>query len=330
MTFPRDIAQQFVDTVSNTATGHTLFTDWLKAELLAAGVSCNIQIVSQELKYLNDAQGIYNAAAAALKIALGEQDEKTLTVFISPGTPVMAYTWALLARSNPQYYISVISSSDARKPPEKIDLPKELLMPRLVAPQTAKPSEFDVIIHLLGRERMPIYFGILQFQAKEHIFVTTEDFSEAATALSHLLPRGSKHKIETIPSAFQPADTRKTIETLVHQIPPGASISLNLTGGTKLMFAGALSACWELGLEPFYFEIDHHNIIFIRDGSIVPFVGAKSATDFFAVNGFETATQGFWEDNPCREARLNVTRKLWDAKKHSVDYIRAVNFENTK
>ena len=53
-----------------------------------------------------------------------------------------------------------------------------------------------------------------------------------------------------------------------------------MTGGTKLMFAGALSACWELDLDPFYFEIRHHNVIFLRDGTHVPFVGISDVEDF--------------------------------------------------
>lgn len=185
--FPRDKAQQFVDAVSNTATGHTLFMDWLGAELTASGITCSIQIIPQELKHLNDAHGIYNAAASALKLALDDVSEKTLASFVSPGTPVMAYTWALIARANPQHNIAVIASSDPRKPPETILLPKDLLMPVVAAPQI-KPSQFDVIIHLLGRERMPIYFGMIQFQAREHIFITTQEYNTAATVLSQLLP----------------------------------------------------------------------------------------------------------------------------------------------
>ncbi len=312
--FPRNEAQQFVDAVSNTATGHTLFVNWLKAGIAAAGIICNIQIIPKELKHLNDAHGIYDSAASALKLALSDVEEKMLTVFISPGTPVMAYTWALLARANPQHNIAVIASSDPRKPPEKIDLPKELVMPVLTAAQTVKPSGFDVIIHLLGRERMPIYFGMLQFQAHEHIFITTQDFNDAARILSRLLPNDCKHKIVTIPSPFNPGDTRKAIEKQLNQFSPEAKISVNLTGGTKLMFAGALSACWERGLEPFYFEINHHNIIFIRDGSTIPFVGAKSVNDFLAVNGFKITNQGYWTDCQCREARLTVTQKLWEQR----------------
>ncbi len=310
--FPRDKAQLIVDAVSNTVAGHTLFTKWLKAELTTAGISCEIQIIHQELQHLNDAQGIYNAAASALKHALSDTSEKTLTSFVSPGTPVMAYTWALIARSQPQHKIAVIASSDPRKPPETIILPKDLLMPMVAAPQTAKPSEYDAIIHLLGRERMPIYFAMLQFQAKEHIFITTQDYDNAASALSRLLPSSCNVKTVIIQDPFKPADTRRAIEKQVAKHPSTAKIAVNLTGGTKLMFSGALAACWESGIEPFYFEIHNHNVIFLRDGATVPFIGAKSVKDFFTVNGFDVITQGQWN---YRMTRLTGTNKLWEKRK---------------
>lgn len=313
--FPRDKAQQFVDVVSNTATGHALFVDWLKAELTAADIACSIQIVPQLLKSLNDARGIHNAAAAALKRALTDVSEKTLTTFISPGTPVMAYTWALIARVNPQHNIAVIASSDPRKPPETIRLPQDLLIPVITAPAAEKPSEFDLIIHLLGRERMPVYFGMIQFQAGEHVFVTTQEYKDAATALSRLLPPDCQTKTIIIQDPFKPADTRRAVEKLTNKLPPTAKTAVNLTGGTKLMFSGALAACWESGLEPFYFEINHHNIIFLRDGATVPFLGAKSVTGFLSVNGFDVVTPGRWEDKPSRAARLDLTGKLWKARK---------------
>jgi hypothetical protein len=312
--FPRDKAQQFVDAVSNTATGHTLFIDWLKVELSAARISCNIQIIPKELKKLNDAQGIFIAAASAVKLALSDVSEKSLTSYVSPGTPVMAYTWALIARAHPQHKIDVIASSEPRNPPEKIDLPKDLLMPVITSPQTSSPSGFDAIIHLLGRERMPIYFGMLQFQAAEHVFITTKEYHDAANVLSRLLPASCRTKTVIIQDPFKPADTRRAIEAQVVNRPSATKIAVNLTGGTKLMFSGALAACWESGLEPFYFEINHHNIIFIRDGVIVPFIGTKSVADVFAVNGFDVITQGRWEDNPCRMARVNVTQELWKAR----------------
>jgi len=311
---PRDKAQQFVDAVSNTEAGHTLFVDWLKTELATIGVPCNIQVVSRELRHLNDARAIFDAAASAVNLALTDASEKTITTYVSPGTPVMAYTWALIARSHPQHNIAVIASSEPRLPPETVDLPKELLMPVVAGPQTAKPSEYDAIIHLLGRERMPIYFGMLQFKSPLHIFITTQDYQHAGNVLSRCLPETCQSKTVTIRDAFKPADTRMAIEKQVSNLPSTAKVAVNLTGGTKLMFAGALTACWERGLEPFYFEVNEHNIIFIRDGVTMPFIGAKSVADYFVVNGFDVITNGRWEDNPCRAARMDITKELWGAR----------------
>lgn len=312
--FPRDKAQQFVDALSNTEAGHILFTDWLKAELASNGIACNIEVIPRELKHLNDAQAIFDAAASAVNHALTDASEKTITTYVSPGTPVMAYTWALIARAHPQHRIAVIASSDPRRPPETIDLPKDLLMPLVSGPQTAKPTEYDVIIHLLGRERMPIYFGMLQFKASLHIFLTTQDYQHAGQILSGCLPATCQSKTVTIQDPFKPADTRRAIERQVSKLPAASTVAINLTGGTKLMFAGALAACWERGIEPFYFEINDHNIIFIRDGVTVPFIGARSVTDFFGVNGFDVITPGYWEDSPARAARMDITKELWDAR----------------
>lgn len=311
---PRDIEQQIVDAVANTDAGHEIFNDWLTTELKANGVCCAIQIMSRELRHLNDAPGIFDAAAFAVTHALADTSEKTITTYVSPGTPVMAYTWALIARAHPQYSITVIASSDPRVPPETIDLPKNMLMPVVAGPKTAKPSEYDAIIHLLGRERMPIYFGMLQFKAGLHVFITTQDYQRAVNDLSRCLPKACQCRTVTIQDAFKPADTRRAIEKQVSKLPSTARVAVNLTGGTKLMFAGALSACWACGLEPFYFEINNHNIIFIRDGLTVPFKGAKSVTDFFVVNGFSVITNGRWEENPCRAERKEVTKELWDAR----------------
>jgi len=289
-------------------------TDWLKTELATNEVPCNIQVISWELRHLNDAQGIFDAAASAVSLALADASEKTITTYVSPGTPVMAYTWALIARAHPQHNIAVIASSEPRLPPETIDLPKDLLMPMVTGHQTPKPSEYDAIIHLLGRERMPIYFGMLQFKAGLHVFITTQDYQHAGNVLSRCLPAACQSKTVTIQDPFKPADTRRAIEKQVSKLPSMARVAVNLTGGTKLMFAGALAACWERGLEPFYFEINDHNIIFIRDGVTVPFIGAKSVADFFVVNGFDVITNGRWEENPCRAARMNITKELWEAR----------------
>ena len=315
-TLTRDEVQQIVDAVSNTEAGHQLFATWLQDKLSALGVKVTIQVIPRALKQLNDASGIYDAAASAVRVALEYPAAKQVTTYVSPGTPVMAYTWALIARSNPQLSIGVISSSDPRMPPERIDLPKALLNSSIGAPAGAQPAlrEYDVVLHLLGEQTIPVFFGMRQFQAEKNIILTTKEYEDVALRLAKVA--GIEPGPVIIPDPFKPAATRKAITEQVEKLAPDARIAVNMTGGTKLMFAGALSACWELGLDPFYFEIRHHNAIFLRDGSSVPFVGIPSIEDFIAASDFVTLKHGRWPTEPdaVRNRRLAVTPKVWQER----------------
>lgn len=307
----RDEAQHFIDAASNTESGHEIFRDWLTHRLDSVDVKVTIQVIPQKLKHLNDAPGIYNAAASAVSFALEDPDDKRVTTNISPGTPVMAYTWALIARSNPQLNIGVVSSSDPRKPPEKIELPKALLDSSISASTRAeaKSPEYDLVIHLLGEQTLPVFFGMRQFQAENNIILTTKEYEPEARRLAKVA--GIAPTPVIVPDPFKPADTRKAITKQVNKRPSDAKIAVNMTGGTKLMFAGALSACWELDLDPFYFEIRHHNVIFLRDGTHVPFVGISDVEDFLRAGDFSTVSPGRWDSDPEREARLPSTREVW-------------------
>lgn len=305
-----------IDDLSNTAAGHKRFEEWLRAQLEERGIPVTIQVIPQELKQLNDAPGIYNAAASAVQVALQDPAEKQVSTYVSPGTPVMAYTWALIARSNPQLSIGVISSSDPRRPPEQIDLPKALLSSSLgvAAGAAAKAREYDVVMHLLGEQTIPVFFGMRQFQAETNIILTTSEYAPVAQRLAKVA--GVEPEPVIIPDPFKPAATRKAISEQVEKLPPDAKVAVNMTGGTKLMFAGALSACWELGLDPFYFEIRHHNVIFLRDGSAVPFVGISNIEDFIAASDFVTLKHGHWPTEPeaVRNRRLAVTPRIWQER----------------
>lgn len=309
----RDQVHRFVDALSNTAAGHELFVEWLRSELDSLGVKVSIQIVPRELRKLNDASGIYAAAAEAVRLALHDPEEKQITTYVSPGTPVMAYTWALIARSNPRLKIGVISSSEPRKPPEQIELPRELLSTALHAPQEHSTMEgaYDLIIHLLGEQTIPVLFGMRQFSAKEHVLLTTKEYEAQAQRLAKTV--GSRQEPVIILDPFKPADTRRAITKVLEEFAPNARVAVNMTGGTKLMFAGALSACWEFALDPFYVEIKQHNIIFLRDGTQVPFVGVSSVEDFFSAGGFTTILPGHCSRDltTAKSLQITETQKIW-------------------
>lgn len=313
-TLTREKAQQFVDAASNTETGHEVFEEWLSHRLERLGVNVAIQVVPRQLTHLNDAAGIYAAAASAVRFALEDPEDKQVTTYVSPGTPVMAYTWALIARSNPQASIGVISTSDPRKPPEQIVLPRALLEPSIGASRGAEGDQrhYDLVIHLLGEQSIPVFFGLRQFRADSNIILTTKEYEDKARRLAKAA--GIAPTPVIIPDPFKPADTRKAIAKQVGKLASGAKTAVNLTGGTKLMFAGALSACWELGLDPFYFEVQHHNVIFLRDETHIPFVGISDVEDFLRAGDFTTVSAGRWDSNPVREARSASTPGLWQGR----------------
>ena len=116
-----------------------------------------------------------------------------------------------------------------------------------------------------------------------------------------------------IVDAFIPAHTRQAIETIVRSLPSTFRIGINLTGGTKLMFAGGLSACNEFpNVEPFYFDIKQNNITFIRTEVNIPFKGVKTIDGFFTASGYNIAKRGYWGDMRVREDRKELTLALWE------------------
>ena len=72
----REAAERAIDSLSNTQAAHDLFVSWLAGSLASVDIAVRVQVVPQVLSHLNDAAGIHKAATAAVRIALGDADEK--------------------------------------------------------------------------------------------------------------------------------------------------------------------------------------------------------------------------------------------------------------
>lgn len=119
----KDESWHYVDVLANTPNGHQFYIDWLSGELNKRNVNVEISMQECFLKELNDTEGIYFSAVNALK-ETEETDE--VTFFLSPGTPVMAFSWALALLSAPSRNITLLASSDFRKGIQTIDLPESV------------------------------------------------------------------------------------------------------------------------------------------------------------------------------------------------------------
>ncbi len=303
-----------VDWFANSPSAHQFFKNWLKREIKEVGLSTTVRICTKKLASLNDSKGIYDAAIEALEIVTEKPGDKEITFFVSPGTPVMAFTWSFVSLVNPELSIRIISSSEPQKPPVEVSLPYELLAPssrQLKKMGQSNQPEFDIVFHLFGEQRIPSLFCILQFPARQHIFLTSREYS--SDCMQQFLPEGGWKEIQVNP--FDPMSAKIEALKEVSSLPDGTRVGFNLTGGTKLMFAGALAACKKIGAIPFYLETRKHNLVFLHDYRTMAIQGVDDLDLFFKANGFSVLQQGKWEDNPLREKRAKLSRYLWKERR---------------
>ena len=107
-----------------------------------------------------------------------EAGEKLVTLYLSPGTPVMAFVWAFAALGHPALKKRLIASPVIGKPPETISLPAEWLERHGTNQKATRDATngFDVTFHLFGEQRMPALLGIRQFESRRHIFVNSKEY----------------------------------------------------------------------------------------------------------------------------------------------------------
>jgi hypothetical protein len=305
-----------IDKYSNTKKGHLHYENWLQNKIKSLNKEVELTLFYIKLDKLNDANGIYKAVSKSLNIVSAENTEKEVTVFLSPGTPVMAFNWAYAALMNPGLQIKVIASSDSRKPPEEITLPFKLLDVGKIEKKKPNHSnpQFDVTFHLFGEQRMPSMLGIKQFNSKIHIFVNSAKYP--ADMMKSLIGDSEFQELRVNP--FDPKNVEASILQVVSNLHNAESIGLNLTGGTKLMYAGALQAAKKLNAIPFYFETLNHKLIYLDSFEFAEVKDIENVELFFQTNSpdFTISDKGIWDDQPDRNnsQRILLTNKLWENK----------------
>ena len=303
----------FVDETANTAPAHTYFISWLKSRLADAKIPTQVEFHPIPLKDLNDSDGIYKAATAALGCIERIPGDFDVSLFISPGTPVMAFTWALAALRFPRLNRHLISSSRPPRPPESIRLPEAWTGWQEEQPCAFNPfeAEYDVVFHLYGEQRMPVFFGINQIKTKKHVFVTSPQFP--TEIYTPYLASAKKAVLDVSP--FAPDDVKTKICACVGAFPKDARVAFNLTGGTKLMYAGALAACKAVNGVPFYFNIENHSIVCLNGFISRPMTEIDSVLPFIKLNGrnLKITNQGILENTPVmdNQQRWQLTNELW-------------------
>lgn len=310
---PRD----FISIHANSLQAHTHFVNWLKEQLSEYDRKTTVDFRAIKLDHLNDTQNIYEACMCMMKEVAISTEDIIATLYLSPGTPVMAFVWTLIALQFPQVQKRFITSSNPELPPENITLPMEWLEwhgKRLKILQSDF-KEYDVILHLYGEQKMPAFLGILQFECDKHVFITSPRYP--ANHMKSFVK--DQNYYEIIVDPFNPEDVRLKVDTYISSLPNDYKIGFNLTGGTKLMYAGALSACRKVNATPFYFNDYSHQVIYLNDFHTEDIKPIHHIEPYINISANEliVSNSGKWKDvygiNDFQ--RQELTRLLWIKRK---------------
>ncbi|WP_458400436.1 Card1-like endonuclease domain-containing protein [Mailhella sp.] len=301
-----------VESMANTPEAHELFKGWLLERLTREEKSTNVHLHPIFLDHLNDSEGIYQAVLKVLELVSELDEDVPCTLFLSPGTPVMAFSWAFASLQFPGLSIRLLASSRTGRPPEEILLPRDWLDWYGRRNESAPlPQKWDAVFHLFGEQRLPSLLGVMQFPSHRHIFVNSPAFP--ATTMRQFMDGAEFEELPVDP--FSAGHVRKTLIQRMATLPEGSRIAFNLTGGTKLMYAGALEACRHQQASPFYFNSRAQEVIDLNSFHSWPTIEITSVDDFFKLNGTGLFISNRGDDNTVHElkgtVRNELTRALW-------------------
>lgn len=177
-------------------------------------------------------------------------------------------------------------------------------------------EKFDVVVHLMGQQKLPTFMGMRQFECEHHIVVTSSGYAETSNTLPAAVG-GSCNIREVHVEPYDPTNVRLTVLDALKSFD-GQKIGFNLTGGTKLMFVGAFAACEACKGSPFYFETLRNELVWLQgDFKRSQVVPVQDVEAFFKLCGFCILDDGRWEDAPERAGRHDLTEQLW-ANAHQI------------
>ncbi|MDR1516608.1 MAG: DUF1887 family protein [Dysgonamonadaceae bacterium] len=246
------------DGEQNTVEGHKILLDSLKERMEKYMVdhkdreSVTIKGIPCTLANINDYEHMKSSVVEALRRYDSVTDPKLLSVYLSPGTTLMAYAWSEALRQYPHIDAKILVS------------PREDAETRVVDTRgTALKGdgnfiddyEYDAIFHLFSENKIPNLLALKQFsKCKKHIFLTDEKMP--ASSMRVLVKDYAKEfaSIENI----DPNNPRSVFKTVSRHLDKykekyKGNLGFNVTGGTKPMMAGALDVCRAYGIVPFYY-----------------------------------------------------------------------------
>ena len=182
-----------------------------------------------------------------------------------------------------------------------------------------KELQFDIVIHLAGEQSVPNYMGMKLSEAKEHVLLTTTRTRKQHDVLSMMFAG----KLSFIKNIVVDAMDYAAIKSEMNKISgmENKRIGVNVTGGTKPMFAAALDFCRENNHTPFYLDTQNRAIFsFTNEFCKLPMPKVfTSVGEFAKLGGYEIKGAVKRADDISQERR-DLIKLFWENK----DFVRRV------
>ena len=182
-----------------------------------------------------------------------------------------------------------------------------------------KELQFDVVVHLVGEQAVPKYMAVNLSESPQHILLTTTKTKPQYRLLSEVCSSRGR----TISHVEVPATDYAGIKEVLATIPElhERHVGVNLTGGTKPMFAAALDFCRERNCVPFYLDTQERVISFFAEGNLkLPMPKVFESVGEFARLGNYKIKGAVKRSSDLSEARRELVSLFWQNK----DWVRRV------
>lgn len=185
--------------------------------------------------------------------------------------------------------------------------------------------QFDIVIHLVGEQAVPNYMALKLSESPRHILLATTKTKRQFELLSRVCAAKNREIAFVEVPATDYAGIRSVLSGL--SCIDSRRVGVNLTGGTKPMFAAALDFCREKNATPFYFDTQERMISFFSSGySKIPMPKVFESVEEFAKMGGYRVKGAVKHSADISEQRRELVKLFWQNK----DWTRRVIAEFSK
>lgn len=142
-------------------------------------------------------------------------------------------------------------------------------------------------ISFLGGQLLPIYIGIKEFMPDKVHLIASEESKQGLIVLNDLFKELKFSEFICDPFDFY--SIKKRIENIVDKVDANDVVTINLTGGTKIMLLAAQSIISDTQVKGFYINQDY-SLIEVPSYEKKQIVSQLSVKDFFGLSGHKTFT----------------------------------------